>query len=113
VGLFSDEESNASSVRPLGDHADISNFKLDGIGDLVFLEVEFNGVTILDFRVWVANCSTVVCDYHRDSASLPCLERVASNACLFAFELLHNLKELELGLSSINFLENEASLHIV
>lgn len=54
------DNSDPSPVPSPGNHDNVSNIKFDELGDLVGLEVEFDGVISLDQRVWIANGTAIV-----------------------------------------------------
>merc|ERR550514_723165 len=48
------KETNATDVLPLGDHDQVSNFKLDNTSDFTSGQVKLDGVVDTDQRIWEA-----------------------------------------------------------
>jgi len=113
VHLLTKNDSNTTSVSSLGDHRHVANVELDDIDDLVLLDVKLHSVVDLNFWVRVADGASIVGHNVRDGSSLPLLSGVAADHALGTLGLFDNLKELELGVSCVDLLEDEASLDIV
>jgi hypothetical protein len=60
-------DTDATQVVSAGDHAEVSNIELDGVGDLAGGEVDLDGIVDLDVRVGVADGATVVGDQARNA----------------------------------------------
>jgi len=62
VLLTVDDNTRPTHVTTTGDHNDIAGIKPDKVGDLVLLNIEFDGVVDPDSRVGVADSSPVMRD---------------------------------------------------
>ena len=62
VLLTVNDDTCPAHVTATGDHNDITCIELDEVGDLVLLDIEFDGVVDPDGRVRVAEGSTIVCN---------------------------------------------------
>jgi len=69
VLLALNNDTRPAHVTTTGDYNDITGIELDEIGDLVLLDIEFDGVVDLDVRVGVADSSPVVRDDVWDALS--------------------------------------------
>ena len=82
VLLALNDDTCPTHVTTTGDHNDITGIELDEIGDLVLLDIEFDGVVDLDVRVGVADSSPVVRDDVWDAFStgghFPYLEKLVA-----------------------------------
>mmetsp|Transcript_23202 Transcript_23202/g.43464 ORF Transcript_23202/g.43464 Transcript_23202/m.43464 type:complete len:233 (-) Transcript_23202:27-725(-) len=113
VHFLTDNDTDTASVSTLSDHRHVSNVELDAINDLVLLDIELHSVVNLDLRIRIADGASIVGNNVRDGSSLSLLSRVAADHALGTLSLLDDLEELELGISSVDLLEDEASLDIV
>ena len=67
VLLTVNNDSRTTHVTTAGDHDDVASIKLDEIGDLVLLKVEFDSVVDLDGRIGIADGATVMRDNERNT----------------------------------------------
>ena len=99
VAITTDDHTHTTNVVTLRDEAQVAHLELDVANDLVRLDVHLHGVVHLHGGVGEADRAGVVRHDERD---------------LLGGQLaLHHLAQLELGLSLIDAVEHEASLHIV
>lgn len=111
-------DTNTSLVSTTSDHGDVSDFELKVSGDLSGLDVEFDRVSELDSRGWVANSASIVGDNVRNGSGsglsgLSSQDRVAASGGLGTLGNLSHLKELESGFGVGDSVESESSLDIV
>ena len=99
VAITTDDHTHTTNVVTLGDEAEVAHLELDVANDLVGLDVHLHGVVHLHGRIGEADRASVV---RHDEGNL-----------LGGQLALHNLAQLELGLSLIDAVEHEASLHII
>lgn len=67
VALAVGDDTNTTHVATTSDHGDGTGIELDGVGDLVGLKVDLDGVVDLDGRIGVTDGAGIVCDEVRDS----------------------------------------------
>jgi hypothetical protein len=94
-----DDDTNTTHVTSSSNHADVTNFELDEVGDLGGLNIITDGVVSLDQRIGVTDGATIVGDNVRDTLST---------------ELdLANLAKLVLGLLLSDAVDGETTLNII
>lgn len=93
------DDADATQVATADDHAEMTDAKLDDLGDLARFDVDLDRVVDLDQRVRVANRARVVRDDVRHA--------------LGADELVAHAAQLELGLGRQNLVHRKAALDVV
>jgi hypothetical protein len=91
--------TDTTNITTTSDQDNVTNFELDEIGDLVFFEVETNGIVSLDQRIGVTDSTTIMGGDVRNT--------------LGTNEDLLDLTELVLGLFISDTVNSETTLDII
>jgi len=99
VTLTVGDDTNTAHVTTASDHDDVTNFELDEVSDLGFLNVVTDGVVSLDQRIGVTDGATVVGNNVGDTLGTQ-LD-------------LANLAKLVLGLLGSDTVDGETALNVI